>query len=194
MPKEDRIIVKGMHTPIVDEETFNIVQDMIKSRTATRVKSYDWLLKGLVCCKYSNLANTSKDKIIKNKYNIKNEILILEKKIKDINKKIDKLFEDKYSGLFEEEDFTRIYARQIETRKDTEERIKQLKAMEEKEDSSVDINELVKDFVNMKEITRTMLVSLVDKIEISENKEITIYYKFNILNMRKLENRLENVS
>ena len=259
MPKEDRIIVKGMHTPIVDEETFNIVQDMIKSRTSTRVKSYDWLLKGLVCCKecgkklslvpqkhpnkttfylrcntyasntqlglctphsnnlekvtdfvieqiksrckesldeekYSNLANTSKDKIIKNKYNVKNEILILEKKIKDINKKIDKLFEDKYSGLFEEEDFTRIYARQIETRKDTEERIKQLKAMEEKEDSSVDINKLVKDFVNMKEITRTMLVSLVDKIEISENKEITIYYKFNILNMRKLENRLENVS
>ena len=131
---------------------------------------------------------------MKNKYNVKNEILILEKKIKDINKKIDKLFEDKYSGLFEEEDFTRIYARQIETRKDTEERIKQLKAMEEKEDSSVDINKLVKDFVNMKEITRTMLVSLVDKIEISENKEITIYYKFNILNMRKLENRLENVS
>ena len=148
MPKEDRIIVKGMHTPIVDEETFNIVQDMIKSRTATRVKSYDWLLKGLVCCKecgkklslvpqkhpnkttfylrcntyasntqlglctphsnnlekvtdfvieqiksrckefldeekYSNLANTSKDKIMKNKYNVKNEILILEKKIKD---------------------------------------------------------------------------------------------------------------
>ena len=259
MPKEDRIIVKGMHTPIVDEETFNIVQDMIKSRTSTRVKSYDWLLKGLVCCKecgkklslvpqkhpnkttfylrcntyasntqlglctphsnnlekvtdfvieqiksrckefldeekYSNLANTSKDKIIKNKYNVKNEILILEKKIKDINKKIDKLFEDKYSGLFEEEDFTRIYARQIETRKDTEERIKQLKAMEEKEDSSVDINKLVKDFVELKEITRTMLVSLVDKIEISENKEITIYYKFNILNMRKLENRLENVS
>ena len=131
---------------------------------------------------------------MKNKYNVKNEILILEKKIKDINKKIDKLFEDKYSGLFEEEDFTRIYARQIETRKDTEERIKQLKAMEEKEDSSVDINKLVKDFVNMKEITRTMLVSLVDKIEISGNKEITIYYKFNILNMRKLENRLENVS
>ena len=29
----------------------NIVQYMIKSRTATRVKSYDWLLKGLVCCK-----------------------------------------------------------------------------------------------------------------------------------------------
>ncbi|MCI8384337.1 MAG: hypothetical protein HFJ33_05710 [Clostridia bacterium] len=51
MPKEDRIIVKGMHTPIIDEEIFNIVQDMIKSRTGVRTKSYDWLLKGLVCCK-----------------------------------------------------------------------------------------------------------------------------------------------
>ena len=62
-----------------------------------------------------------------------------------------------------------------------------------KEDLSVDIDKLVKDFVNMKEITRTMLVSLVDKIEISENKEITIYYKFNILNMGKEDNKLQNV-
>ena len=44
----------------------------------------------------------------------------------------------------------------------------------------------------MEEITRTMLVSLVEKIEISENKEITIYYKFNILNMGN-ENKLQNV-
>jgi hypothetical protein len=144
--------------------------------------------------KYTKIANTSKDKIIKDRFNVRNEILILEKKVKDINKKIDKLFEDKYKGLFEDEDFTRIYSMQIQSRKDAEERMKQLKELEEKEDSSVDINKLVKDFVNMEEITRTMLVSLVDKIEISENKEITIYYKFNILNMRKEENKnLENV-
>ena len=257
MPKEDRIIKKGMHTPIIDEETFNIVQDMIKSRTGVRTKSYEWLLKGLVYCKecgkklsivpqnkktkktfylrcntyacnthlglctphsnnlekvtdfviaqikercrefldegkYTKIANTSKDKIMKDKFNVKNEILILEKKTKDINKRIDKLYEDKYNGLFEDEDFKRLYTKQIESRKQAEERIKQLREMEEKEDSSVDINKLVSDFVNMKEITRTMLVSLVDKIEISENKEITIYYKFNILNMRKADN-LEKV-
>ena len=46
----------------------------------------------------------------------------------------------------------------------------------------------------MEEITRTMLVSLVDKIEISENKEITIYYKFNILNMENEYNKLQNVA
>ena len=258
MPKEDRIIVKDMHTPIIDEETFNIVQDMIKSRTGVRTKSYDWLLKGLVCCKecgkklslvpqkhpkkttfylrcntyasntqlglctphsnnlekvtdfvieqikkrcreflneekYTKIANLSKDKIIKDRFNVKNEILILEKKIKDTNKRIDKLYEDKYNGLFEDEDFTRLYSKQIENRKQAEERIKQLQELEEKEDSSIDINKLVSDFVNMKEITRTMLVSLVDKIEISENKEITIYYKFNILNMGNEDNKLQNV-
>ena len=44
----------------------------------------------------------------------------------------------------------------------------------------------------MKEITRTMLVSLVDKIEISVNKEIIIYYKFNTLNIGKEDNKLQN--
>ena len=257
MPKEDRIIVKGMHTPIIDEETFNIVQDMIKSRTSTRVKSYDWLLKGLLTCKecgkklsivpqkhpnkttfyvrcntyasntqldictphsnnlekltdcvieqikircreflneedYVKIATTSKDKIIKDRYNVKNEILILEKKIKDTNSRIDKLYEDKFKGLFEDEDFSRLYAKQLENRKNAEERISQLKSQVDKEDSKIDINKLVKDFVNMKEITRQMIVSLVDRIEISQDKEITIYYKFNILNMRNI-NKLEKV-
>ncbi len=49
-------------------------------------------------------------------------------------------------------------------------------------------------FVNLKEITRTMLVSLVDRIEVSEDKEITIYYKFNILNIRKLNDEEELIN
>lgn len=260
IPKEERTIVKGKHTPLVDEETFNIVQDMIKSRTSTRVKSYDWLLKGLLTCKecgkklsivpqkhknkttfyvrcntyacnthlhlctphsnnlekltnyvleqikarckefldenkYMQVANSSKDKILKDRFNFQNEIKVLEKKLKDIDKTIDKLYEDKCKGLFEDEDFSRIYSKQTELRKETTERIKCLEKQLEREDSSVDINKLVKDFIELKEITRTMMVSLIDRIEVSEDKEITIYYKFNILNIRKLddENELINV-
>ena len=259
MPMEERTIVKDMHEALVDEETFNVVQDMIKSRTSTRVKSYDWQLKGLLTCKecgkklsivpqkhpnkttfyvrcntyacnthlhlctphsnnlekltnyvieqvkarckefldenkYMNVANSSKDQILKDRFNVKNEILILEKKLKDIDKRIDKLYEDKCNGLFEDEDFTRLYSKQTEMRKDTTERIKCLQKQIENEDSSVDINKLVKDFVELKEITRTMLVSLVDRIEVSEDKEITIYYKFNILNMRKLNDEEELIN
>ena len=259
MPMEERIIVEDMHEPLVDKETFNIVQDLIKSRTGVRTKSYDWLLKGLLTCKecgkklsivpqkhpnkttfyvrcntyacnthlhlctpYSNnlekltnyvieqikkrcnefldenkymqVANSSKDKILKDRFNFKNEILVLEKKLKDIDKLIDKLYEDKCKGLFEDEDFTRLYSKQIEMRKDTNERIKCLQKQIENEDSSVDINKLVKDFVELKEITRTMMVSLIDRIEVSEDKEITIYYKFNILNMRKLNDEEELIN
>lgn len=237
MPMEEKIIVKDKHTPLVDEETFNIVQDMIKSRTSTRVKSYDWLLKGLLTCKecgkklsivpqkhpnkttfyvrcntyacnthlhlctphsnnlekltnyvleqvktrckefldenkYMNVANSSKDKILKDRFNFKNEILVLEKKLKNIDKIIDKLYEDKCKGLFEDEDFTRFYSNQIEMRKDTNERIKCLQKQIENEDSSVDINKLVKDFVNMKEITRTMLVQKSEKFLFDKYKNI----------------------
>ena len=259
MPMEERIIVEDMHEPLVDKETFNIVQDLIKSRTGVRTKSYDWLLKGLLTCKecgkklsivpqkhpnkttfyvrcntyacnthlhlctphsnnlekltnyvieqiktrcnefldenkYMQVANSSKDRILKDRFNYKNEILVLEKKLKDIDKMIDKLYEDKCKGLFEDEDFTRIYSKQIEMRKDTNERIKCLQKQIENEDSSVDINKLVKDFVELKEITRTMMVSLIDRIEVSEDKEITIYYKFNILNMRKLNDEEELIN
>jgi hypothetical protein len=132
---------------------------------------------------YAKIADKSMKKRLNDRFNLKNEIIILEKKIKDINKKIDRLFEDKYKGLFEDEDFTRVYSMQIQLRKDSECRIKQLKELEHKEGCLGDINKLVKDFVESKEVTREMLVALVDKIEISESKEITIYYKFNVLNM-----------
>ena len=66
-------------------------------------------------------------------------------------------------------------------RKDIAERIKCLQKQIENEDSSIDINKLVKEFVELKDITKTMMVSLIDRIEVSEDKEITIYYKFNIL-------------
>lgn len=39
-----------------------------------------------------------------------------------------------------------------------------------------------------------MMVSLIDRIEVSEDKEITIYYKFNILNMRKLNDDEELIN
>ena len=50
---------------------------------------------------------------------------------------------------------------------------------------------IVKEFVSFKEITREMLVSLVDRIEIAENKEITIYYNFSILNVAEIQDQQE---
>ena len=76
----------------------------------------------------------------KDRLNFKNEILVLEKKLKDIDKIIDKLYEDKCKGLFQDEDFTRLYSKQTEMRKDINDRIKCLQKQIENEDSSADIN------------------------------------------------------
>ena len=93
MPKEERIIVEGMHEALVDKETFDIVQDMIKSRFYVRCNTYacnthlhlctphsnnlekltNYVLEQVKArCKefldenkYMNVANSSKDKILK---------------------------------------------------------------------------------------------------------------------------------
>jgi len=258
MPREERVIVKNMHAPLVDRETFDIVQDMIASRRGVRTRTYDWLLKGLIHCKecgkklslssdvgsakktfylrcstyaynphlrlctmhnsnlekttdfileqikqrcrqflneekYRKMAVSSKDKILADRYNIKGEILVLQKKIKELNGRIDQIYEDKYNGVIQGDDFIRLSARYIDSRKTAEARIIQLEQLEEQEEAQVDITQLVKDFAEMKEITRAMLISLVDKVEMSQDKEITIYYKFNILNETETqENNISN--
>lgn len=254
VPHEDWVIKKGMHEPIIDEETFKIVQEQIKSRTGVRKKKYDWLLKGIIQCKecgkklsvlpakqksgkiifylrcntyatathlklctshnnnlekvtniiletikercknfleeskYINIASTTKNNLLCRKNMLKNEILSLEKRLNDINNKIDKLYDDKCSGLLNEEDFFRIYQRSNEQKMILTQKINDLKEDEEKETDGIDIYKIVENFVKQKEITREMLVSLVDKIELSEDKEITIYYKFNALNMNMVKN------
>lgn len=180
------LVILGLHLCTPHSNNMEKVTDIIIEQIRNRCIEF------LNEEQYSKLADNSKEKVMKDRFNIKSEILILEKKLKDINKIIDKLYEDKCKGLLEDDDFNRIYVKQTETKKDIKERMEQLKEQEQKEGSSVDITKLVKDFVNMKEVTRTMLVSLVDKIEISEQKEITIYYKFNILNMEN-GNKLKNV-
>lgn len=49
--RDDWIIIKHTHQPIVDEDTFNTVQQLIKNRRHTRCRTYDHPLKGLIFCK-----------------------------------------------------------------------------------------------------------------------------------------------
>lgn len=252
VPQEDWIISKNMHEPIIDEATFHIVQEQIKSRTRTKKRKYDFLLKGLVECaecgkklsvlnlkqkngkhifylrcntygtatalklctphsnnlekvtdmviqmvkercneylkeeKYYGGANTVKQRLLRNKNNIRNEIRVLEKKLEDLNKRIDVVYNDKCNGLLQEDDFNRLYKNTLETRRSTENRIKELKMNAEHDEDIIDIHKIITDFINMKEISRTLLVSLVNKITITQNKEICIYYKFNFLNVHEI--------
>lgn len=50
MPKSEWIIVKKQHEPLVDEKTFDLVQQLIKSRTRVKKRKHDWLLCGMLFC------------------------------------------------------------------------------------------------------------------------------------------------
>ena len=50
MPKEQWIIVKNTHEPIIDKKDFYEVQMLLEKRTPTRSRTHEYLLKGLVYC------------------------------------------------------------------------------------------------------------------------------------------------
>ena len=252
--KENQIIVHGKHEPLIDEETFNIVQDLIDSRMHTKIYKYDFLLKGLLECeecgkkisvlslkqkngkviqytrcntyasmtksklctphsnncekltekilstiktrlqeyqkeeKYFLLAKDIKDKTLYKKNLIQNQIDTMTGKIEKENIKIDQLYNDKLNGIIGTEDFERMYKSILDKKDEMKKLINDLKLQKEDTMKEIDLKKLVKDFVDGKEITRELLVSLIDKITISENKEIKIYYKFSLLNNKYEDN------
>jgi len=48
--KEEHIVLKNMHEPIIDIETWNKAQDKLNNYTKVRERKYDHILKGLVYC------------------------------------------------------------------------------------------------------------------------------------------------
>lgn len=248
VPREEQIKVAGMHEPLVDQETFDIVQKLIDSRKHTRVYKHDFLLKGLLECaecgkklsiltmkqkngkviqylrcntyaamtrlklctphssncekltkevintirarlkkyieeeEYFVLANDVKNKTTYKKNILQNQILTIQSKINQINKKIDNLYEDKLNGLLSVDDFQRMYISSLNQKEQLENSIKELEKEKEETSHEVDLKKLVTEFMKMENVTREMIVSLIDKITVSEDKKIKIYYKFSILN------------
>lgn len=50
LPKEQWKVIENTHEPIIDKATFLKAKEMIETRKHTRVKTHDYLLKGLVHC------------------------------------------------------------------------------------------------------------------------------------------------
>lgn len=139
--------------------------------------------------KYFQLAQNVKDKTTYKKNMILMQINSLKSKLESLNKKIDKLYEDRLNEVINVSDFERMYKQTLDKKAEIEKSIKDFYAQMEETSNEVDLKKLVEKFINMEEVTREMLVSLVDRITISEEKEIKIYYKFNILDESESKNK-----
>ena len=113
----------------------------------------------------------------------------LEQKISDIGLYIKTLYMDKVKGVVSENDYISLVADFTKDRdyliKEKEELVKIINNQKPQIDETAKIEKLAKEFLSLEKPTKQLLNELIQKITISENKEINIYFKFNELNEMK---------
>jgi len=259
VPEEERYICRGTHEAIIDEESFNAVQNILKKNKSFKGTKHDYLFKGLlfcsecgarlnvtysnyalkrygeyrytticysysrlysdICTRHSNSIPELEEVLIKHikevcsRYineNLQDELIsmakkqkqfelkqitnekkleTLEQKISDIGLYIKNLYMDKVKGVVSENDYVSLVADFTKDRdnliKEKEELIKIINNQKPQIDETAKIEKLAKEFLSLEKPTKQLLNELIEKITISENKEINIYFKFNELNEMK---------
>ena len=120
----------------------------------------------------------------------KKEISIINNRINTVSEQIDNIYFDKLNKVISEADYFR-YTNKILAEKNVLEKRKQelsdninniLEAEKKREDDN-ELDNIINDFLSMKNITKSMLFRLIDKIEIDENKNVYVYFAFSRLNI-----------
>ncbi len=119
----------------------------------------------------------------------------LEQKISDIGLYIKNLYMDKVKGVVSENDYISLVSDFTKDRdnliKEKEDLITIINNQKPLIDETAKIEKLAKEFIALEKPTKQLLNELIEKITISENKEINIYFKFNELNeMKKLKKKI----
>lgn len=265
VPEEERYICKGTHEAIIDEESFNAVQNILKRNKSFKGTKHDYLFKGLlfcsecgarlnvtysnyalkkygeyrytticysysrlysdICTRHSNSIPELEEVLIKHikevcsRYineNLQDELInmakkqkqlelkqisnekrleTLEQKISDIGLYIKNLYIDKVKGVVSENDYISLVADFTKDKdnliKEKEELIKIINNPKPQIDETAKIEKIAKEFLSLEKPTKQLLNELIEKITISENKEINIYFKFNKLNeMKKIKKKI----
>lgn len=244
-PREEWIIVPNTHDPLIDRTTFEKVGLLIQSRSHTRSRTYDYLLKGITFChecghplgvvnrklannrqtlyficrtyqrftKYhkctchcmrvedvtnavteqvrtvcrqfldkinlAELTDTANNLLNAEKKRQQKDVSELKRNLESVKSKIDKVYDDMLSGIIEIEICQRAMQKLKEEQASLESKIHILENSDERDISfSIErTKKLVTEFLNAKDYSKELLVSLIERIELTENKEILIYFR-----------------
>ena len=114
------------------------------------------------------------------------EMQAMQGKIENLTTHLDKMYMDRLSGLLSDSDFERIYKRVKMDRTALEEKLKQLEAQKESPISTEDrARELVQQYLASACNSRELLVSLIERIELTEDKQIIIKFRFRELEIEQ---------
>ncbi len=100
-------------------------------------------------------------------------------KIETLTAQLDKVYSDKLSGMLEDADFQRIYQTIKQERDRLQGSIDKLKVMSQKSAFPVpELDDLIERFLDSADSNRELLCSLVERIELTEDKEVIIHFRF----------------
>lgn len=107
------------------------------------------------------------------------EMQALHNKIDSLTANLDKMYMDKLSGLLAAADFERIYQRVKQERSSLEEKLKDLERQKASPIPKKDrARELVQRFIDSAFTSRELLVSLIERVELTADKQIIIKFRF----------------
>ena len=111
------------------------------------------------------------------------EMQTIQNKIDSLTANLDKMYMDRLSGLLAEADFERIYSKVKLERSLLEEKRNELELRKKRPVRTEDrAKELVQRFVDSAFTSRELLVSLIERVELTEDKQIIIQFRFQQLN------------
>ena len=106
------------------------------------------------------------------------EIDAFQSKSANLTENLDRMYTDRLSGLLPEEDFQRIFARIKDERARLEERIKALQQQKKNPVSQTErAKDLVQRYLDTAYTNRELLVSLIERIELTADREIIIKFR-----------------
>lgn len=110
---------------------------------------------------------------------LETELQALQSKIDSLTANLDRMYTDRLSGLLPEADFQRIFGRIKLEREQLEEKRQELELRQKSPVRSEDrAKKLVQRFIETAGESRELLVSLIERVELTEDKEIIIKFRF----------------
>ena len=100
--------------------------------------------------------------------------------VDNLTSKMDKLYEDRLNNILDDKDFMRTYSHMKAARNNAQERLEELMSAtkDERPMFSQGIDKLAERFIVSAETNRELLCSLIERIEMSKDRELTIRFRF----------------
>lgn len=119
----------------------------------------------------------------------KKKLSQIDKAILEINNNLDKMYMDKLQGIILEEDYMRLSQKFIfdrtnfiKQKEELEHKLVETQNETESNNQTMELDEVIENFLKLEQIDKIYLYRLINKIEIDKDKNVYIYFNFSKLN------------